>query len=261
MKGAKPRPATYVTLGKTLFSGQLIVNRGNLLKIVVIVFGAVLIVLGVVAYGILPTIVSKQTIAVGEAITVKAGSSVPRAFRLPNDARISGTLNTVTGGNGDIDFYAFDKTNYDKWIRSQTNTRYIFIYRASSGALFTFRTDKEADYYFVFDNPVGGWSGSDRSVNWSASYEYRPYAPYALPILLSLVVVGALLVSGRYLLKLKQKMEKLRTCPNCNERIAIENPICPHCGFDINKSIRCRYCNTFYDRSLSKCPNCGAQNK
>jgi ribosomal protein L32 len=232
------------------------------LRKAVLALGAILIVLGVVAYAIPLAIVSKQTMVAGGSITIMAGSSVPRAFHLPDDATVSGFISAVWGGNGDIDFYVFDKTNYDNWINNLQNTRYVFIYRAGSGAQFSFRTDREADYYFVFDNPQLLF-GSDRSISWSASYDYKPYAPYALPILVSLVAVGALLISGEIFMdfKRKQKMEKLRTCPNCSQKVPIEKTVCPHCGFDISKSIRCIYCNTIYDRSLPKCPNCGAKNK
>ena len=237
-------------------------NSGTLRKTVVS-FASILIVLGVVAYAILSAFVSNQIIVAGEAITAMAGSSVPRAFHLPNDAHVSGTLSTVSGGNGDIDFYVFDKVNYDNWIINQPNNRYVYIYRANSGALFSLRTDEEADFYFVFNNPVGWPFGSDRSVNWSASYEYKPYTPYALLILVLLMVVGVLLVSGEIFMELerKQKMEKLRICPNCSQQVPIEKTACSHCGFDISKSVRCNYCNTVYDRSLPKCPECGAKNK
>ena len=228
---------------------------------VVVILGLVLIVSGIITYAELQTPNRELTLVSGEAMTALAGSSPQRAFHLPADARVWGQLNTVSGGHGDIDFYVFDKSNYDLWSNVQTSVKYVYIYRANSGAQFSFRTDKEADYYFVFSNPVGGILGSDRSVNWSAWYEYKPYAPYALPILVSLVVVGILLVAVPYVLQLARKMEKLRTCPNCSQRVPIEKPICPHCGYDINKSIRCKYCHTFYDRSLPKCPHCGAHNK
>lgn len=58
----------------------------------------------------------------------------------------------------------------------------------------------------------------------------------------------------------KIKEEKnLRICPYCNKKTAIDNPICQFCGFNITRSIRCPYCQAFYDRSLEKCPNCGAK--
>jgi predicted RNA-binding Zn-ribbon protein involved in translation (DUF1610 family) len=58
----------------------------------------------------------------------------------------------------------------------------------------------------------------------------------------------------------RKRMEKLRTCPQCGQKVPIEKTACPHCGFDISRSIRCKYCNTLYDRSLEKCPSCGAKN-
>lgn len=229
----------------------------------VMVLGVILIISGVIAYLALRIPTSYPTLVSVDAMTVRAGSSTPRTYHLPVDAYVYGHIDAVSGGNGDIDFYVFDKSNYDLWSNGQTNVRYVFIYRASSGTQFSFRTDKEADYSFVFDNPVGWPFGSDRSVNWSAWYEYKPYAPYALPIFALLFVVGVLLVVGPLFaeLKRKQKLEKLRICPNCSQRIPIERAICPYCGFDVSKSIRCEYCKTLYDRSLPKCPNCGARNK
>jgi hypothetical protein len=234
--------------------------NGEPLGKMVIVFGVILVVLGVVAYVAFPIPQSNRILVSGEAMTVRAGSSVPRVFHLPVDADVSGDITTVSGGNLDIDFYVFDKNNYDLWSGGQQSLKYVYIYRASSGQHFSFTTDKEADYYFVFSNPVLLF-GSDRSITWSASYEYKPYAPFAIPILVLLVAIGTALVTGTYLIDVRQKMKKLRTCPNCNQKVPIEKTICPHCGFDISKSIRCVYCNTIYDRSLPKCPNCGAKNK
>jgi RNA polymerase subunit RPABC4/transcription elongation factor Spt4 len=228
--------------------------------------GLILVALGIVLYVILPIPKSHPTLVSGVTMTVRAGSSVPSAFHIPVDADVSGDITTVSGGNLDIDFYVFDKNNYDNWITNQANIRYVYIYRASSGAHFSFRTDKENDYYFVFNNPQLMF-GSDRSITWSASYEYNPYIPYAVPLLLLLVIIGTAIVAGTYYADLRQKMhtqkkmEKLRACPNCNQQVSIEKTICPHCGFDISKSIRCHYCNTIYDRSRPKCPNCGAKNK
>jgi hypothetical protein len=230
---------------------------------VVMVLGVILVVVGVVAYVALPIPHSYPILVSGETMTAKAGSSVPRVFHIPVDADVSGDITIVSGGNLDIDFYVFDKSNYDLWSSGQQSVKYVYIYRANSGQRFSFTTDKGADYYFVFSNPVGWPFGSDRTVTWLASYEYKLYAPYALPIFAILAVVGALLVSGEtYVeLKRKQKMEKLRICPNCSQRVPIDKLVCQHCGFDISKSIRCNYCNTIYDRSLPKCPNCGAKNK
>jgi RNA polymerase subunit RPABC4/transcription elongation factor Spt4 len=228
-----------------------------------VIVGVVLIVLGIIVYEVLFIPVSYGTLVSGESLTIRAGSSVPRAFPLPDDALVSGTIGSVSGGGSghdDIDFYVFDKSNYDNWIKGQQNVRYVYIYRASSGAIFSFRTDKNADFYFVFDNPVGGFFGSDRSANWSASYQYKPYEPYAPLILASFVVIGALLVASEFIQKLLLRLRKLRTCPNCKRLVTMQTPICPHCGFDVSKTIRCKYCHTMYDRSLPKCPNCGAKN-
>jgi RNA polymerase subunit RPABC4/transcription elongation factor Spt4 len=56
-----------------------------------------------------------------------------------------------------------------------------------------------------------------------------------------------------------EKEKKWRVCPNCNQKVSIEKSICPFCGFDVTQSVRCKYCNAFYNRSLQICPNCGAK--
>ena len=234
-------------------------NRSN------IALGIFLIALGAVVYTSLQPIISlqpviKQTMASDVAVTIMAGSNVPRIFHLPNFARVTGTINTVSGGNKDINFYVFDKGNYNRWIDGLPNSHYIYIYRAADGASFTFSTDHDDDFYFVFDNPSGWPFGSDRFVNWSVSYEYKPYAPYALPMLILLVVAGSLLIAWQQVGRLWIWILKQRICPNCSKKISLKESVCPHCGFDVNKSIRCKYCKTLYDRSLQKCPNCGAHN-
>jgi ribosomal protein L32 len=233
----------------------------------IIVLGLILVASGITIYIALPIPNSYPTLVSGETMTAKAGSSVPRVFHIPVDADVSGDITIVSGGNLDIDFYVFDKNNYDLWSSGQQSVKYVYIYRANSGQHFSFTTNKGADYCFVFSNPVGWPFGSDRTVTWSASYEYKPYASYAVPLLVLLVAIGTALVSVTYFTKLRQqmraqqKMEKMRTCPNCNKGVPIEKAVCPHCGFDIEKSVRCSYCNTIYDRSLLKCPNCSGKNK
>jgi hypothetical protein len=169
-----------------------------------IVFGAFLVVLGAVAYIALPIPRSNRILVSGETMTVRTGSSVPRVFHLPADADVSGEITTVSGGNLDIDFYLFDKNNYDLWSSGQQSLYYLVILRASGGQHFSSTTDKEADYYFVFSNPVV-LSGSDRSITWSASYKYKPYAPFAVPLLVLLVVVGTAVVSGTYFTDIRQR--------------------------------------------------------
>ncbi|HVP26306.1 MAG TPA: zinc ribbon domain-containing protein [Candidatus Bathyarchaeia archaeon] len=229
-----------------------------------IVFGIILIALGTSIYFVLTPITSSQTIASEDSLTILAGSSFPRSFHIPSDASVSGTINQVKGQvTDDIDFYIFSRANYEKWVSNKDDSSivwYIKIYRATSNIPFTFRTDMDDDYYFVFDNP-GVWLNGERTVVWSASYDYKPYASYALLLFFLLVVLGALLICAAFLNELRQRIERYRICPNCGKKVEIKNTFCPHCGFDVSKSIRCKYCNTIYDRSLPKCPNCGAKNK
>jgi hypothetical protein len=80
----------------------------------------------------------------------------------------------------------------------------------------------------------------------------------------SFVALGAILITSGTILYIQQRMKieeekKLRICPYCNSKVSIISQICPHCGFDIVQSIKCEYCGHFYDRSLPKCPNCGAK--
>lgn len=121
----------------------------------VIFIGIVLVAFGVILFAIFSSIISSQTMAVRESFTVLAGSNVPSSFHLPNDADVSGTINQVTGQlTNDIDFYVFDRTNYQLWAnRRQGSVWTIRIFRATSGATFSFRTAGDGDYYFVFDNP------------------------------------------------------------------------------------------------------------
>lgn len=79
-----------------------------------ILLGAVLIVVGIIAYEVLLIPVSNRTLVSGESVTIRAGSSVPRAFPFPDDALVTGTISSVSGGGSghdDIDFYVFDKNN------------------------------------------------------------------------------------------------------------------------------------------------------
>jgi RNA polymerase subunit RPABC4/transcription elongation factor Spt4 len=229
----------------------------------IVVIGVVLVALGLIAYFLLMIPVNSGAVLVSsESLTVTQGSNAPRIFRLPLHADVRGTISTVTGQSGDIDFYVFDKDNYDMWRNGQSYSDYLYIYRARNGTIFFFTGDGAGDYYFVFNNPVGFPFGADRFVSWSASYDYRPYEPYTLPIFASLVIPGILLIVWvsytEY--RRRQKLEQQRVCSNCGKAVSIDKMTCPYCGFNVGKSIRCRYCKTIYDRSQPKCPNCGAKN-
>jgi RNA polymerase subunit RPABC4/transcription elongation factor Spt4 len=135
------------------------------------------------------------------------------------------------------------------------------IYRATTNDKFSFRTDKEDDYYFVFNNP-GVFSIGQRQITWSASYKYEPYVAYAVPAVIGLSIIGAVvIIAGLDIVGMWRaaKIAKTRKCPQCGQTVKLDRTVCPHCGFDITKSVRCKHCNALYERSLDKCPHCGAK--
>lgn len=71
---------------------------------------------------------------------------------------------------------------------------------------------------------------------------------------ISVVIVSTLILQQR-----KRKAELSRVCPHCCQIVTKDMAICPYCGFDVTKSVRCKHCDTIYDSSLYKCPNCGAK--
>jgi len=103
---------------------------------------------------------------------------------------------------------------------------------------------------------------SEKTVTLAYDIETNPLMHYNYEIILITVLV-VLVVTSLLLYKRakRKKLENLRVCPYCGQRVPIEKTTCPYCGFDIIRSIRCKYCNSFYDRSLPECPNCGAKNK
>ena len=89
-------------------------------------------------------------------------------------------------------------------------------------------------------------------------------ATYVAPlniVAIVLSVIGILLVAVSIMLFMQQrrKAERSRVCPQCSQTVAKDKAVCPHCGFDVTKSVRCKHCDAVYDRTLYKCPNCGAR--
>lgn len=81
---------------------------------------------------------------------------------------------------------------------------------------------------------------------------------------IGIILVGLfVIVSGSalyvYKTKIAEEEKRLRICPYCSQKVAIDKLVCQFCGFDITKSVRCQYCQAFYNRSLEKCPHCGAK--
>jgi len=101
---------------------------------------------------------------------------------------------------------------------------------------------------------------SEKTVTITYDLEINPLMHYnyeiiAVVSIMFLVTVSVLL----YKRAERKKKEKIRICPYCGQKTSIENTMCTFCGFDISRSVKCKYCNTFYDHSLPKCPNCGAK--
>jgi len=100
--------------------------------------------------------------------------------------------------------------------------------------------------------------------HFSGNYYLKRDAWYVLPSYITtfaLVGVGSLMLTISVLgyRKEKQKAEMSRKCPQCGQTVAIDKKVCPYCGFDVTKSVRCKHCNALYDSSLYKCPHCGAR--
>jgi RNA polymerase subunit RPABC4/transcription elongation factor Spt4 len=90
------------------------------------------------------------------------------------------------------------------------------------------------------------------------TYEEIPWIGYSAITVGSLIALASASVYFHEIYKQRQ-IRRMRICPYCAQRVEIEKLICPYCGFDITRSIRCKYCNAYYDRSLEKCPSCGAK--
>jgi len=73
------------------------------------------------------------------------------------------------------------------------------------------------------------------------------------------VLVVASLISYIQERKRLEQEKKLRMCPYCHRKVSVEKQVCPFCGFDVVRSVECKYCDAFFDRNLPKCPNCGAK--
>jgi len=119
----------------------------------------------------------------------------------------------------------------------------------------------------VIDNDLVGPADSNiiSVTTFSDPLYLQPLFLVAVAIL-SVSAIGIFFFRGdiiRYIntYRAKRKARMYRVCPRCRQTVPINIPICPYCGLDITKSIRCEYCNEFYDRSLDKCPNCGARRK
>jgi predicted RNA-binding Zn-ribbon protein involved in translation (DUF1610 family) len=114
-------------------------------------------------------------------------------------------------------------------------------------------------YELRIENP--SWLTSKTvTVNYDIETNFWTHYNYEIievAIAIVVIVVSILL----YKWVRRRSRERYRVCPSCGKRVAIQKSVCPHCGFDIAKSVRCQYCSASYDRFLEKCPNCGAKNE
>jgi len=100
--------------------------------------------------------------------------------------------------------------------------------------------------------------------HFSGNFYLKRNAWYVLPSYITafaLVGVGSLVLAFSVMgyQKDKRKAELSRKCPQCGQTVAIDKTLCPYCGFDVTKSVRCKHCDALYDSSLYKCPHCGAK--
>lgn len=137
-------------------------------------------------------------------------------------------------------------------------TRYQYSYPISKGDV----------YQMEIRNMVGHWEDIFTWVlddnHFSGSLYFRRTAFYVLPLTVlgfALIIIGGVAIPlGVYgILVEKRKARMSRVCPQCRQTVSIERTVCPHCGFDITKSVRCKFCDALYDSSLIRCPNCGAK--
>jgi uncharacterized membrane protein/RNA polymerase subunit RPABC4/transcription elongation factor Spt4 len=111
------------------------------------------------------------------------------------------------------------------------------------------------------------WPWPSTYVSLIGTVEFRRVSSNFYPmgyVAVGTAIAGLLLIVGSvlsYILETSRakEIQKLRACPYCNRQVAVERSVCPHCGFDVNRSEHCKYCAGFFDRSLPKCPNCGAK--
>jgi hypothetical protein len=149
-------------------------------------------------------------------------------------------------------------------IRQQeTNT---IIFGSVEGTLFQFDVPVPSDgtYRVEIDIIIGPISANGTITLKRVVSLYPPvfYLGVGAIILGILFTAIGLSTYGLALMKIRREKrmnERTRICPYCGKSVSIEKAICPQCGFDVVKSIKCGYCNGFYDRSLEKCPNCGAK--
>jgi RNA polymerase subunit RPABC4/transcription elongation factor Spt4 len=209
--------------------------------------------------------IPQSTVMVSESFVVPPGT-VTHTLNLNAGDSVIIDVTVTSGGNKDIDFSVNDgTTTYLSYSRATTVNR-------------DWTAPVTATYNFVYDNSFSLITSKGITVqvtkNWSqTAYKDVTVNSAILPFGyvyggIALVLLGLIFATSAFALSPigaiitlyeKQKVKKIRACPQCNQKVSIDKQVCPYCGFDITKSVRCKHCNALYSSSSYICPHCGAK--
>lgn len=77
-----------------------------------------------------------------------------RSGRLDGLARVTGSVQVTSAGTGersDVSFYVMDNSNYQRWLKRES-TQFLYQRVRQGDFNFSFTTDHDDEYHFVFDN-------------------------------------------------------------------------------------------------------------
>ncbi len=138
-------------------------------------------------------------------------------------------------------------------------TTYKYTVSISQGDVYQVQVENKKGHseWFGFS-----WVPEDNHI--TGNLYLKGIAAYVEPMDIAAVIlsaIGIVLVASSVMLFMQQrkKTERSRVCPQCRQTVAKDKAVCPYCGFDVTKSVRCKHCDTIYDSTLYKCPNCGAK--
>jgi predicted RNA-binding Zn-ribbon protein involved in translation (DUF1610 family) len=209
--------------------------------------------------------IPQSSVIISESFSVPPQTVMHTAFLNAGDS-LNIEVTVTAGGYKDIDFSVNDgSTTYLSYSRVTTVNR-------------DWTVPTSSNYNFVYDNSFSWITSKDVTVQVTKHWmqpAYRdvtqnaPLLPFAtfyggVVLLLAgitLATSGSSLSPVNAILTMyeKQKAKKIRACPQCNQKVLINMTICPYCGFDITKSVRCKHCNALYASSSYNCPHCGAK--